>query len=98
MLSTRVCVFLRVCVCVYVRISGCQLQFCGPEENTAVSLRVLLVPLSYRCATLPLCQFVWVCVCSSPTGNKTHSSGSRVLNKVGYCLEFVRSGSYQILV
>ena len=44
-------------------ISGCQLQFCGPEENTVVSLRALLVPLSYRCAGLPLCQFQCVYVC-----------------------------------
>lgn len=49
-------------VCVYVTISGCQLQFCGPEENTAASLRVLLVPLSYRCAGLRLCQFLCVCL------------------------------------
>lgn len=51
------------CVRVYVTISGCQLQFCGPEENTVVSLRALLVPLSYRCAGLPLCQFQCVYVC-----------------------------------
>lgn len=49
-------------VCVYVTISGCQLQFCGPEENSAASLRVLLVPLSYRCAGLRLCQFLCVCL------------------------------------
>lgn len=53
-------------MCVYVTVSGCQLQFCGPEENTMVSLRALLVPLSYRCAGLPLCQFQCVCMCVSP--------------------------------
>lgn len=63
------CLCVSVCVCVYVTISGCQLQFCGPEENTLVSLRVLLVPLSYRCAGLPLREFQCVYVCSSLTGN-----------------------------
>lgn len=56
---TCLCVSARMFVCM---ISGCQLQFCGPEENTAASLRVLLVPLSYRCAGLRLCQFLCVCL------------------------------------
>lgn len=53
-----------LCAGIFVRAtsSGCQLQFCGPDENTAASLRVLLVPLPYRCAGLPLCQFQCVCV------------------------------------
>lgn len=64
-----VCFCVCASVCVYVTISGCQLQFCGSEENTAVSLRALLVPLSYRCAGLPLCQFQCVCVCPFLRGN-----------------------------
>lgn len=66
---------VSVCVCVYVRISGCQLQFCGPEENTADSLRVLLVPLSYRCVLGCNCDSVNVCTCVCPslTGNKNSS-------------------------
>ena len=56
-----------VCVCVkrggvLVTLSDCQLQFFGPEENTAVSLRALLVPLLYRCAGLALCVSGCVCV------------------------------------
>lgn len=71
--TTRVCVFL----CVYVTVSGCQLQLCGPEENT-VSLRVLLEPLSYRCAGL-LFLCVYVCVLLL---KETFSSGFVVPNVV----------------
>ncbi len=56
-----------------------------------VSLWALLVPLSYRCAGLPLSQFpcVYVCVCPSLSGSQTYSSGFRVLNGVGYRLSIL---------
>lgn len=54
---------MHVCVCVCVTISGCQLQFCGPEENTVDSLRVLLVPLIQMCWPATVSVSVCVCVC-----------------------------------
>lgn len=72
---TRLSISVWVCVYVYVTISDCQLQFFRPEENTVVSLRALLVPLSYRCAGLPLCQFLCV---------RVSVSYDRKLNRIPY--------------